>query len=76
MIECADVMFSMELVKEQSIFVKFCFNVGKRAVETHMLREAYGNDTFSQTMTYVWFKRFKNGRTSSVANVQLQDPNL
>jgi hypothetical protein len=30
-----------------------------------MLREAYGDDASSQMMTYEWFKRFKNGRTST-----------
>jgi hypothetical protein len=42
----------MGAVKEQRICVKFCFKVGKTAVETHnMLHEAYGNDALSQTMT-------------------------
>jgi hypothetical protein len=31
-----------------------------------MLREAYGDDDLRQTKIYEWFKRFKNGRTSTV----------
>jgi hypothetical protein len=55
----------MDLVKEQRICVKFCFKVGKTAAETHsMLHEAYDNDVLSQTMTYEWFRHFKNWRTS------------
>jgi hypothetical protein len=53
---------SMKLVKEQIICVKFCFKVGRTDTETHMLREAYGNDALSQTM-------------SGLANLQLQDLN-
>jgi hypothetical protein len=35
----------MELVKEQRIYVKFCFIVRKTAAETHdMMREAYSDD--------------------------------
>jgi transposase len=54
----------MESVKEQRIYVKFCFEVGKTGAETHVLCEAYRDGGLSQTMTYEWFKRFKNGRTS------------
>jgi hypothetical protein len=54
----------MEPVKEQRISIKFCSKVGITAAESHnMLQEAYGNDALSQTMTYEWFKCFKNGRT-------------
>jgi hypothetical protein len=39
----------MELVKEQKICVKFCFKVGKTAVETHnILNEGYDDDASSQ----------------------------
>jgi hypothetical protein len=62
-IECVVDALSKELVKEQITCVKFCFKVRKTAVETHMLHKAYGDDTLSQTTTYEWFKRFKNGRT-------------
>jgi hypothetical protein len=43
-----------------------CLKVGKTAAETHnKLREAYSDDALSQVTTYEWFKRFKNGRTST-----------
>jgi hypothetical protein len=58
---CCLVPFSMELVKEQRICVKFCFKVGKTAAETHnMLREAYCDDAACQTTTYEWSKHLKN----------------
>jgi hypothetical protein len=53
----------MELVKEQRICVKICFQVRKTAAEIHsMLHEAYGNDALCQMATYKWYKCFKNGR--------------
>jgi hypothetical protein len=56
---CSLVALSVKLVKEQTMCVKFCFKVGKAAAETHnILREAYGDLSLSQTMTYAWFKRF------------------
>jgi hypothetical protein len=49
---CCLVAFSMELVMEQRICVKFRFKVGITAVETHnMLREAYSDDVSSQMTT-------------------------
>jgi hypothetical protein len=54
-----------ESTKEQRIYIKFCFKVEKTAAETHnMFHEAYSDDTFSKMMIYIWFKRFKNGRTA------------
>jgi hypothetical protein len=59
----------MESVTEQRICVKFCFKVGKTAAKTRiMLHEAYGDDASSQTMTYEWFRCFKNGRTATDDN--------
>jgi hypothetical protein len=32
------------------------------AMETHrMLKEAFGDNALGQTLTYKWFKHFKNG---------------
>ena len=37
----------------------------KTAAETHrMLREAFGDNAMSQSKTFLWYKRFKDGRTS------------
>jgi hypothetical protein len=66
---CCLVALSFESIKEQRICVKSCFKVRKTAAETHsMLREAYDNDALSHTMTYKWFKHFKNERTSADDN--------
>jgi hypothetical protein len=48
-------------VKEQRICIKFCFILGKMAVETHkVLKEAFGDNALGLTQTYERFKRFKN----------------
>jgi hypothetical protein len=52
-------------VKEQRICFIFCFKLGKTAAETQkMLKETFGDNALGLTQTYVWFKRFKNGRMS------------
>ncbi|PNF14868.1 hypothetical protein B7P43_G05157 [Cryptotermes secundus] len=46
--------------------MKFYFKLGKTAAETHqMLKQAFGDNSLGQTQTYDWYKRFKNGRTST-----------
>jgi hypothetical protein len=48
---------------KQRICIKFCFKLYKTAAETHrMPKEAFGEETLSQTRTLEWFKRFKYGR--------------
>jgi len=52
-------------VKEQRICIKFCFKLGQKVSETHrIIKENFGGNFLSQTQTYEWFKRFKNGRMS------------
>jgi hypothetical protein len=46
-------------VKEQWICIKFCFKLGKMAVETHRMQEAFGDNALGQTQTNEWFKHFK-----------------
>ena len=49
-------------VKEQWIYIKFCFKLGKMASETHrMLKEALGDNALGQTQMYEWSKHSKNG---------------
>jgi hypothetical protein len=53
-------------LREQRVCIKFCFKLGKTAAETHqMLKQAFGDKSLGQTQTYDWYKRFKNGRTST-----------
>jgi len=56
----------MTYFKEQRICIKFHFNLRKKtAAETHrMLQEAFGDNAMSQSKTFLWYKRFKDGRTS------------
>jgi histone-lysine N-methyltransferase SETMAR len=51
--------------KEQRFFIKFCFKLKKTAAETNrILKEAFGDNAMSQRKTFLWYKRFKDGRTS------------
>ena len=51
--------------KEQRICIKFCFNLIKAAAEIHwMLQEAFSDNAMSQSKTFLWYKHFKDGRTS------------
>jgi hypothetical protein len=50
---------------EQRICIKFCFSLKKTAAKTHrMLQESFGDNAMSQSKTFLWYKRFKDGRTS------------
>lgn len=50
---------------EQRCAIKFCFKLGKTAVETYkMLQQAYGEDCLSRGRVFEWFGRFKEGRES------------
>jgi len=52
-------------VKEQRIWIKFCFKLNKTAAETNRtLKEAFGEQALSQPRTFEWFKHFKDGRES------------
>jgi len=60
----------MSGVWEQWICIKFCFTLGKVAMEIHqMLLEAFGDNALGQMQTYKWFKRFKNRRQSMMQSV-------
>jgi hypothetical protein len=51
--------------KEQRICIKIRFNLKKTAAETHrMLQEAFGDNTMSQSKTFLWYKHFKDRQTS------------
>jgi hypothetical protein len=41
----------------------FCFKFGKNASETYeLLQKAFGSDSLSCSMTFEWFKLFREGR--------------
>ena len=61
---CVYVMaiFKMCLSTER-ICIKFCFKIGKTAMETYqLLQQAYGEDALGRTQVFDWFHRFKEGR--------------
>jgi hypothetical protein len=50
---------------EQRAAIKFCFKLGKSASETYeLLQKAYGSYSWYRSMTFDWFKRFREGRES------------
>ena len=56
-------IIEMAGIKEQRTCMKFCFNLNKTAAETYrMLKEAFGEEAFSQARTSEWFKHFKDGQ--------------
>jgi len=62
---CVSTNIEMAGVKERRICIKFSFKLNKNAAETHqMLKKAFGEQALSQAGTFVWFKRFKDGRES------------
>jgi len=51
--------------KQHRICVKFCFSLKKNVAEANrMLKEAFGDKAMSQSKTFLWYERFKGGRTS------------
>jgi hypothetical protein len=53
-------MSEMADLKKQNVCVKFCFELGKTASETHeMLKTAFGDNAMRRTQTFEWFSRFK-----------------
>jgi hypothetical protein len=55
----------MAHLKEQPICAKFCFKLGKTALEMHeMLKTAFGDNAMGRAQTCEWFSRFKRGETS------------
>jgi hypothetical protein len=55
----------------QHVCIKFCVKPGKSATENpEMLREAFGENSLSQTVVSEWHSGFKAGRVS------VEDDNL
>jgi hypothetical protein len=52
----------MQFITEgQFMGVKFCPEVGKTAVEIHMLKLGFGEGTMNRTHTFEWFLKFRSG---------------
>ncbi|GBM63584.1 Putative uncharacterized protein FLJ37770 [Araneus ventricosus] len=48
---------------EKRVNIKFCFNLGQTAMETHeMLVKVYGVEAVSKKCVFEWFKRFRDGK--------------
>jgi transposase len=51
---------------EQRTNIKFCFELGQMASETHeMLVRVYGDAVVSRNTIYKWFERFNGGAEST-----------
>jgi len=47
---------------EQRANIKFCFKLGKTAVETvELMRQVYGDNCLSRAQIFRWYARFKSG---------------
>jgi hypothetical protein len=61
-------------VKEQRIYIKFWFTLGKTAAEAHkMLKEAFGDNALGLTQTFEWFKHLKMDGCQSMMTSVLDD---
>ena len=50
-------IFTMCESTEQSICIKFCFKIGKIAIEKYqLLQQAYGEDAMGHTQVSDWFR--------------------
>ena len=68
-------IFTMCESTKQHICIKFCFKIGKTATETYqLLQQAYGEDAMGRKQVFDWFRRFKEGRTSTESDPCLGRP--
>jgi hypothetical protein len=64
---CLAIFFFIEMpdLKVQQVYVKFCFLLGKTAVEPFtVLKEAFKEEAMGKTQVYQWFNHFKRGEMS------------
>ena len=58
-------LFMMDQRKEQRVCIKFCANLGKRAMETlTMIQQTFGDQNLSHAQMFQWHAWFKTGCTS------------
>ncbi|KAL4126147.1 hypothetical protein QTP88_010376 [Uroleucon formosanum] len=56
----------MSEINEQRVCIKFCLKLGKNATKTYtMIKTAFGEYSLSRSVTFEWYKRFKDGRQST-----------
>ena len=52
--------------REQRACIKLCFKLGKIATERYeWLKTAFGEQAMGRSQIFLWFSRFKAGRTST-----------
>jgi len=65
-------IFTMCESTKQCICIKFCFKIGKTAMETYqLLQQAYREVEMGRTQVFDWFRRFKEGITSAESDPRL-----
>ena len=70
-------IFTMCESTEQRICIKFCFKIGKTAMEKYqLLHQAYGEDAMGSTQVFDWFRRFKEGRASVESDPRSGRPSI
>ena len=68
-------IFTMCESTEQLTCIKFCFKIGKTAMEMYqLLQQAYNEDTRATHKCFDWFRQFKEGRTSIESDPRLGQP--
>ncbi|KAL4100983.1 hypothetical protein QTP88_021004 [Uroleucon formosanum] len=56
----------MSEINKQRVCIKFCLKLGENATETYtMIKTAFGEYSLSRSVTFEWYKRFKDGRQST-----------
>ena len=59
-------VFVMSEINEQRVCIKFCLKLGKNATETYtIIKTGFVDNSLSRSVTFEWFKRFKDGRQST-----------
>ena len=63
--DCHSWWFSNFKTLEERYAIKFCYKLGKNAIETYrMLQTAFWPSCMNRASVFEWYKRFKEGRKS------------
>ena len=56
---CGVIVPALERTVKQRYAVKFCFKLGKSALESfELIKQAYGDDALSRPRVFEWYKMF------------------